>query len=205
LKQAANDEHGRVRLEAIVAASWLEKSDGLAILNEASKYDLDKWIVHAYNASLNRLNGNVVKNKRDDSVVNVDLKGKDLEAYTKGKAIYSRDGFCATCHQMDGNGLPAAGFPPLAKTDWVNGDEKRLIQLTLNGLMGPIEVNGVKYPGNVPMTPFGKMLNDEQIAAVLTYVRKSFGNDASVISADQVKAVREATKDKTGFYSPSEL
>lgn len=205
LKQAANDKHGRVRLEAIVAASWLDKTDGLAILNEASKHDLDKWIVHAYNASLNRLNGNVVKNKRDDSVIDVDLKGKDLEAYTKGKAIYSRDGFCATCHQMDGNGLPAAGFPPLANTDWVNGDEKRLIQLTLNGLMGPIEVNGKKYPGNVPMTPFGKMLNDEQIAAVLTYVRKSFGNDASVISAEKVKEVREATKDKTGFYSPSEL
>jgi len=204
-KQAANDEHGRVRLEAIVAASWLSKADGIAILNEASKYDLDKWMVNAYNASLNRLNGNVIKNIRDKTEVTVDLKGKDLEAYVKGKVIFSRDGFCATCHQADGKGLPAAGFPPLAQTDWVNGNEERLIKLTLNGLMGPIEVNGVKYPGNVPMTPFGRMLNDEQIAAVLTYVRKSFGNDASVISEEKVKEVREATKENTGFYQPSEL
>ena len=55
------------------------------------------------------------------------------------------------------------------------------------------------------MTPFGGMLNDEEVAAVLTYVRNAFGNKASVISPDQVKAVREATKEKTGFYSPTEL
>ena len=55
------------------------------------------------------------------------------------------------------------------------------------------------------MTPFGGMLNDNEIAAVLTYVRNSFGNKASVITPDKVKAVRAATKDKQGFYSPEEL
>ena len=68
-----------------------------------------------------------------------------------------------------------------------------------------IEVQGKKYPGQVPMTPFGAMLNDDEIAAVLTYVRKSFGNNASAVSPAKVKQVREATKDTTGFYSPEEL
>ena len=68
-----------------------------------------------------------------------------------------------------------------------------------------MEVLGTKYPGQVPMTPFGLMLNDDEIAAVLTYVRNSFGNKASAISPDKVKVVRAAIIDKTGFYSPEEL
>ena len=71
--------------------------------------------------------------------------------------------------------------------------------------MGPIEVLGKDYPGQVPMTPYGGMLNDKEVAAVITYVRNSFGNEASAISPDKVKAVRAAIKDKTGFYSPTEL
>ena len=71
--------------------------------------------------------------------------------------------------------------------------------------MGPIEVKGQKYPGQVPMTPFGGLLDDESIAAVLTYVRNSFGNKASVVTPAKVKAVRAATKSKRGFYTPQEL
>ena len=59
--------------------------------------------------------------------------------------------------------------------------------------------------GLVPMTAFGKMLSDEEVAAVLTYVRNSFGNKAGIIDADQVKKVREATKDQDGFYQPADL
>ncbi len=70
--------------------------------------------------------------------------------------------------------------------------------------MGPIEVKGEKYSGLVPMTAF-KGLSDEEISAVLTYVRNSFGNQASVISADRVKAVREATAQQQGFLNPQEL
>jgi len=66
-------------------------------------------------------------------------------------------------------------------------------------------VLGKKFPGQVPMTPFGGMLNDKDIASVLTYVRNAFGNKASVISPEKVKQVREATKTKQGFYSPEEL
>ena len=71
--------------------------------------------------------------------------------------------------------------------------------------MGPLEVNGKKYDGNVPMTPFGGMLKDEEVAAVLTYVRNHFGNQADPITPAQVAQVREATKDRKMFYQTSDL
>jgi mono/diheme cytochrome c family protein len=70
--------------------------------------------------------------------------------------------------------------------------------------MGPIEVNGTKYPGQVPMTAF-KGLRDDEIAGVLTYVRNSFGNTASPITPAQVVAEREATKAQQGFLLPEAL
>jgi hypothetical protein len=75
----------------------------------------------------------------------------------------------------------------------------------MKGLYGPIEVNGKQYPGQVPMTPYAGMLKDDEMAAVLTYVRNSFGNKAPAVSPDKVKAIRAAIKDKTGFYTPEEL
>ena len=71
--------------------------------------------------------------------------------------------------------------------------------------MGPLELMGKTYPGQVPMTPYGGMLNDEEVASVLTFVRNAFGNKANPISPQKVKEVREATKDKEGFYTPAEL
>jgi mono/diheme cytochrome c family protein len=71
--------------------------------------------------------------------------------------------------------------------------------------MGPFEMNGKKYDGLVPMTPFGGMLDDKEVAAVLTYVRNQFGNKASAIQPEEVRKVREATKDRKIFYQTSEL
>ena len=71
--------------------------------------------------------------------------------------------------------------------------------------MGPIEVNGVKYPGQVPMTPFGGLMNDREIAAVLTYVRNSFGNKASAVDQVKVKAVRASIATKKNLYDATQL
>ncbi len=204
LMQAAGDEHGRVRLEAIVAASWLDKEIGLPIVLEAGKKPLDEWMVHAYDAAVAHLNGRSVNEVKEEAIV-TNLKGAERDLFIKGKEIYAREGFCSTCHQADGAGLSASGFPPLAGTQWVNGNEERLIKVVLKGLQGPIEVLDKEYPGQVPMTPFAGMLKDDEVAAVLTYVRNSFGNNASAISPDKVKEVRAAVKDKTGFYAPEEL
>jgi mono/diheme cytochrome c family protein/glucose/arabinose dehydrogenase len=204
LMKAAQDEHGRVRLEAIVAASWLDKEVGLPIVEEAGKKPLDRWMVDIHATAIAHLNGMSLNAKKQEVIV-TRLQGVEKELYIKGKEIYARDGFCSTCHQPDGGGLNASGFPSLTGTPWVLGNSERLIKIVLNGMQGPIEVNGNKYPGQVPMTPFGGMLNDEEVAAVLTYVRNSFGNKAEPITPVQVKAVRDATQEKKGFYSPEEL
>ena len=171
---------------------------------DAAKLPLDEWMASAHEAAVAHLNGRSVEEKKEE-IVKTHLKGKELDLYIKGKVIYSREGYCNTCHQPDGKGLSASGFPPIAGTPWVTGSDERLIKVVLNGLHGPIEVLSQKYGGQVPMTPFKGLLNDEEVAAVTTYVRNSFGNKAPVVSPEQVKKVREATKAKSGFYSPEEL
>jgi mono/diheme cytochrome c family protein len=203
LAEAAKDDHGRVRLEAIVTASWIGKEKGLQVLAEAGKHPMDEWMIHAYETAVAHLNGQSVKEKKETE--NPNLKNIDLGIYNKGREIYNRDGYCGTCHQPDGKGLSASGFPPLAASQWVTGNEERLIKLTLKGLLGPIQVNGKEYPGQVPMTPFGGLLNDNDVAAVLTYVRNSFGNSAPAIDPERVKKVRASIADKKDFYSPSKL
>ncbi len=204
LMDAAKDESGRVRLESIVSASWLDKEKGLPIVLEAGKKPMDSWMLKPYEISVAHLNGHGMAEKK--SVIPATQAGAiDNKILAAGKAIYSRDGFCVTCHQADGKGLEAAGFPPLAGSNWVLGSDERIIKLVLKGIYGPIEVNGKKYPGQVPMTPFEGMLKDDEVAAVITYVRNSFGNKASAVTADKVKAVRAAIKTKTGFYTPEEL
>lgn len=204
LMQAVQDENSRVRLVAITAASWLPKEKGLPILVEAKKKPLDEWMINAYDAAVAHISGLPVK-KEKEAVTKSVLKGKELELFNLGKEIYMKEGYCTTCHQPDGKGLTSSGFPPLTNTKWVTGSEERLIKVVLNGLLGPIEVDGKKYPGQVPMTPFAGMLNDNEVAAVLTYVRNSFGNQAPAVSADKVKMVRAASKSHEGFYSPTQL
>lgn len=204
LMQAVKDPNSRVRLTAIVAASWIGKEKGLPILAEAQKMPLDEWMVYAHEAAVAHLSGLPVVEKKEDEAKPA-LTGTDLAAFNKGKEIFFREGYCVTCHQPDGKGLAASGFPPLAQSKWVTGSEDRLIKVVLNGMMGPIEVNGVKFPGQVPMTPFSGLLKDDEIAAVTTYVRNSFGNKAPAVSADKVKKIRAATKDKKDFYTPEKL
>ena len=204
LMAAAQDDSSRVRLEALVAASWLEKSIGLPIIEAVGKLPLDNWMVKPYEAALAHINGDNL-GEAPEGKTKTHLEGVAKELYEKGEEIYNREGFCITCHQSDGNGLTASQFPPLADIPWVTGNEERLIKLTLKGLIGPIEVKGKTYPGQVPMTPFGGMLNDVEIAAVLTYVRNSFGNKSSIIDPGKVKEVREKIKDKEGFYTAEEL
>ena len=115
-----------------------------------------------------------------------------------GKEIYMKaapgGGLCFTCHQPNGQGL-AGQFPPLAGSDWVLGDKERLIKISIHGLMGEIEVNGVKY--NNVMAPPGippGSLTDQQIADVLTYIRNDWGNSASAVSPFEVAMVRDKIK-----------
>lgn len=210
LKKAARDVHGRVKLCAIVAATWMGKEAGLSIIAEAEKTaegDLltkDRFIKDTYKVAKAYLNNETVE---DLTVVKAPehLKGDERRLYVKGAEIYGREGYCATCHQPDGEGLALSGFPPLAKSSWVAENDDRLIKLTLKGIFGPLELDGKKFPGQVPMTPFGGLLNDEELSAVIAFVRNSFGNKGAIIPAAKIKQVRESVKDKLDFYTPGEL
>ena len=103
-----------------------------------------------------------------------------------GKKVY--DSVCLACHMADGSGVPGM-HPPLAETDWVTGDKERLIKLTLEGMSGKIEVNGEEY--NSIMPPHSHLTN-KQIADVLTYIRGSFGNNASEVTVEEVQEVRNS-------------
>ncbi len=204
LKQAASDDHPRVRLGAIVAASWLEKAKGMMVLETAKMKTLDEWMVYAFETAVAHLNGVAVIKPKVVKKVETNLKGDDLALFSKGKEVYNKEGYCVTCHQADGNGLTASGFPPLSGTEWVTGDQVRLVKVILKGLMGPIEVNGKQYEGMVPMTPF-EGLSDDDVAAVATYIRNSFGNSASPIQPSFVKEVRASLSKKQSFYQSTKL
>lgn len=203
MKRAATDKHGRVRLEAIIAASWMDKEEGLAVLEAASTQALDQWSSVPFLTAQAHLNGENLDLGAREKVENP-FTGELATSWELGKQVYEKDGYCGTCHQYDGKGLPAAGFPPLAQSDWLQ-DKDRLIKLTLKGLLGPITVNGVDYPGQVPMTPFEGLLTDEEAAAVLTYVRNAFGNAEGEVTKEEVAAIRAKIADKKGYYAPAEL
>lgn len=121
----------------------------------------------------------------------------DPAKMARGKEVYMRPAICFSCHQPNGMGLPGA-FPPLAGSEWLDGDTDRLIKIVLKGLIGPIEVSGQSY--NSAMAPLESLLKDEEIADVLTYVRNSWGNEGPEVLPDQVAAVREAVKDQAGMF-----
>ena len=207
LLTAAGDTHGRVRLSALTTATYLPQTDGLEVIDKAK----EKGVGATYQSSLDFAESYLLKNQQayeEDKhkiVVPEHLSLSEGRLFLKGAEIYEKEGYCGTCHQENGMGLPDAGFPPLADTKWVNGDQDRLIKLTLKGLMGPIEVKGREYPGLVPMTPFESLLDDYDAAAVLTFIRNSFGNKSDPILPWQVNKVRGEIKGKQGFYSPAEL
>lgn len=114
------------------------------------------------------------------------------EVVALGKRLYN-DGACNTCHQANGQGTPGA-IPPLAASEWVAGSEERLARIVLYGLTGPIKVKGADYnsvmPGFSRGTPGAmKPWSDAQVAAVLTYIRQEWGNQAGPISAEAVAAI----------------
>lgn len=120
-------------------------------------------------------------NIRTPDVINDDLQ----QHLSAGEKLYNT--FCGTCHQKDGEGVPGR-FPPLTNTPWVTGDKNLLIEVTLKGMQGPIEVKGASYNAVMPPHNF---LTDEDITTILNFVRKNFGNGATAINPADVNAVRE--------------
>ncbi len=112
----------------------------------------------------------------------------DKQVMERGKKVYTQ--YCSPCHQADGSGVPGLN-PPLEKTPHVLGNKSALIKIILKGMNTHEEINGETY--NNVMAPHNH-LTDQQISDVLSYVRNSFGNKATVITVAEVKTVRAKTK-----------
>ena len=133
------------------------------------------------------------KRKTTQSYIKTPDPEKDIlqtgETYS-GRVYYNS--YCAACHQGDGKG-DNNRFPPLQDSEWVSGDEDRLIDIVLNGLQGEITVNGKTYNNLMPRNDH---LDDHAIASILTYIRKRFGNETAPVSALKVAEVRKSTAEK---------
>lgn len=105
-----------------------------------------------------------------------------------GRQLYVQ---CAICHKAGGDGIPGV-HPPLKQSEWVVGKEakaSRLIRIVLYGVKGDMTVSGQKY--TVPMSGYGAIWSDHQIAAVLTYIRQAWGHKDPAITAAEVAEVRK--------------
>lgn len=116
-----------------------------------------------------------------------------------GQRLFNQN--CAMCHQQSGQGTPGV-FPPLDGVSWVVGNEERVIAIVMNGLTGPIEVNGETFNGVMPA--FDR-LSDEELAGVISYIRQSWTNDAEPVTPDQVARVRQGAAQRGSPWTVDEL
>jgi mono/diheme cytochrome c family protein len=118
-----------------------------------------------------------------------------------GKQKYQM--LCAPCHQESGLGN-AGQAPPLAGSEWVNAPGAgRIIRIAQTGLVGPVTVKGTEW--NLAMPAMGATATDEELAAILSYIRSSWGNKAAKVPLEQVKTVRAALAGRTDPHTVPEL
>ncbi len=122
--------------------------------------------------------------------------GNPAALVENGKRVFTTT--CQACHQANGAGIPGA-FPPLDGSEWVSGSPAMVAAIVLHGLQGEITVKGQKFQAAMP--PLKDQLKDEDIAAVVTYVRQAWSNKSDGITLEAVQSVREKTKDHTGPWA----
>jgi mono/diheme cytochrome c family protein len=128
------------------------------------------------------------------------LTAEQEARFEAGKTLFAA--VCAACHQLNGRGLDGLA-PPLLDSEWILGSPERPVRIVLHGVRGPITVLGRVHTGDMP--GFGGALDDQQVASILTYLRREWGHTASPVDPAQVKAIRAATAGQTDAWSPEEL
>ncbi len=132
------------------------------------------------------------------------LTEEEAEDFARGRQVYLAT--CVACHGSDGRGMKMLA-PPLAGSDWVQGGEQRLARILLHGLSGPLTVSGKRYasPEIQPSMPPLAMLNNSDVAAVLTYIRREWGNTADPVAEKSVSRLRIETQGRTVPWTEAEL
>ena len=119
--------------------------------------------------------------------------------FVMGKQLYGTT--CGNCHQAHGFGMPGMA-PPLADSEWVAGSDERLIRIVLQGVGGPITVLGQRY--NMDMPGHGTF-SDDQVASVLTYIRREWDHPFDPVSPAKVAKVRKATAGRADGWTAEQL
>lgn len=132
------------------------------------------------------------------------LDEKSMKQFAEGRQKYLTT--CAGCHGSNGAGATRMG-PPLAGSEWVTGDERRLVLILLHGIEGPIEVSGKKYdaPQILPVMPAHSTMDDASIASILTYIRNEWGNQAPPVTGRTVGGTRHTSQGRVYPWSATEL
>jgi mono/diheme cytochrome c family protein len=140
-------------------------------------------------------------NKNFGEVDDKQPKSGDQMVLIKGKKVY--DATCSLCHQPNGLGDPSKA-PPLVGSEWVLAPKPdRIIRIVLDGFQGPVTVKGQDF--NLAMASWKSTFKDDEIAAVLSYVRNNWNNKASMVKPEQVAEIRAKTKDRTSSWTSPEL
>ncbi|MBT5708531.1 MAG: c-type cytochrome [Verrucomicrobia bacterium] len=129
---------------------------------------------------------------------------KEAKSISDGKALYQQ--VCAGCHGLNGEGLKPLA-PPLANSEWLSESSERLIRILLQGITGPVQVNGSSYqpPEILPEMPALAVLDDHQIADVLSYISNQWGTSADSISSEHVAKIRSETSSRSLPWTQEEL
>jgi mono/diheme cytochrome c family protein len=127
------------------------------------------------------------------------LTADEQKRFQEGKAMYELT--CLACHQQHGMGQEGLA-PPLVDSEWVSGPPERLVRIVLHGMRGPITVKG--QPFELDMPALG-VLDDEQIAGALTYIRREWGHTYSPVGPELVKKVRAETAEREAGWTQAEL
>ena len=212
LMKLVRDDHPRVRLEAVVAASYLADSQAVSIAVGAVDRPRDGFLDYAIRLSARSMQeswapllegGQLELTSDSQRKYLTQLRAEAPKVPDPGETVYQMA--CLSCHQADRKGLPGV-YPPLAGTEWIAGDKKSLIKIVLHGLKGPIKVAVRDYgvgENSIPMPPMGG-LEDQQIADVLSYLRAQDGvND--LVSKDEVRALRNAHKSRIESWTVEQL
>jgi mono/diheme cytochrome c family protein len=150
---------------------------------------------------LDTLLADVVKNKQEGKMNPIYVQAKTpVDARTNGLQLYRTN--CATCHGMDGDGLEHLG-PPLKGSEYVYGPTSRLAMILLNGLEGPIHINGKLYQFNNTMPNFANNFTDSQIADIIKYLHNAYvTTPVKPITPEKIKELRSK---KTGTLTEKHL
>lgn len=157
--------------------------------------------------TLSQIFDEAIKSENPKVVIAAKIPAKQQKRYDRGKALYLGAAACSGCHGLEGKGDNLL-FPPIVGSEWVNGEPDVMTKVILHGLQGPIKVNGVSYKGMQAMPAYKDnqtLSNDEDLACLVTYIRYMKGNKGGVVTAEQIKKIRENTKDHQDSYTEKDL